>query len=184
MFSRVLFSVAVCLAVGGEALMAHDPHDPIITVAVSPNYAQDYTAFATTDYLSLKLGVFALLKSTNGGVTWSAVSGLPNVRKMLAVVFSPAYSQDQTVFVAGLGGLYKTRSEVDQWGCYLVCGVRPAERAQDAGGGLLAGLQPGSDCFRGWLRRSLQDHQSGRILDPGVEYATAERGSIPEFRHR
>ena len=115
MFSRVLFSVAVCLAVGGEALMAHDPHDPIITVAVSPNYAQDYTAFATTDYLSLKLGVFALLKSTNGGVTWSAVSGLPNVRKMLAVVFSPAYSQDQTVFVAGLGGLYKTTNQGASW---------------------------------------------------------------------
>ena len=115
MFSRVLFSAAVCLAVGGESLMAHDPHDPIVTVAVSPNFAQDYTAFAATDYLSLKLGVYALLKSTNGGVTWSAVAGLPKVRKMLAVVFSPAYSQDQTVFVAGGGGLYKTVNQGATW---------------------------------------------------------------------
>jgi photosystem II stability/assembly factor-like uncharacterized protein len=95
--------------------MAHDPHDPIITVAVSPNFAKDSTAFATTDYLSLKLGVFALLKSTNGGVTWSAVAGLPKVRKMLAVVFSPAYSQDQTVFVAGSGGLFKTANQGATW---------------------------------------------------------------------
>ncbi len=115
MFSRVLLSVAVCLAVGGESLMAHDPHDPIVTVAVSPNFAQDSTAFAATDYLSLKLGVYALLKSTNGGVTWSAVAGLPNVRKMMAVVFSPAYSKDQTVFVAGLGGLYKTVNQGATW---------------------------------------------------------------------
>ena len=115
MFNRVLSSVAVCLAVGGGSLMAHDPHDPIVTVALSPNYAQDSTAFAATDYLSIKLGVYALLKSTNGGVTWSAVPGLPNVRKMLAVAFSPAYSQDQTVFVAGSGGLYKTTNQGASW---------------------------------------------------------------------
>jgi len=115
MLSRVLFSVAVCLLLAGESLMAHDPHDPIITVAVSPNYAQDLTAFATTDVLSIKPGVYALLKSTNGGLTWSAVAGLPNVNQMLAVVFSPGYSQDQTVFVAGLGGLYQTTNQGTSW---------------------------------------------------------------------
>lgn len=95
--------------------MAHDPHDPIVTVAVSPNFAQDSTAFATTDYLSVKLGTYALLKSTNAGVSWSPVAGLPNVRKMMAVAFSPAYSQDLTIFVAGYGGLYKTTNQGASW---------------------------------------------------------------------
>ena len=115
MFSRALFSAAVCLLLAGQSLLAHDPHDPIITVAVSPNYAQDLTAFAATDYLSIKPGVYALLKSTDGGLTWSAVPGLPNVNKMLAVVFSPAYATDQTIYVAGAGGLYQTTNQGASW---------------------------------------------------------------------
>jgi photosystem II stability/assembly factor-like uncharacterized protein len=115
-FSRILFSVAVCLFLAGESLMAHDPHDPIITVAVSPNFAQDSTAFAATDYLSIKPGVYALLKSTNAGLTWSAVAGLPNVNQMNAVVFSPGYgTTDQTIYVAGLGGLYETTNQGTSW---------------------------------------------------------------------
>lgn len=35
MFHRVFLSVAIFLTVGGESLMAHDPHDPIVNVAVS-----------------------------------------------------------------------------------------------------------------------------------------------------
>jgi len=114
-FNRVVFSVAVCLCLAATSLMAHDPHDPIVTVAVSPNFAQDSTIYAATDYLSIKLGVYALLKSTNGGVTWSAVGGLPNVKEMWAVVFSPAYSQDQTIYVAGAGGLYETTNQGTSW---------------------------------------------------------------------
>jgi photosystem II stability/assembly factor-like uncharacterized protein len=115
MNSRALFGVAVCLALANGPLLAHDPHDPIVTVAVSPNFAQDSTAFAATDYLSIKLGVYALLESTDGGVTWWPVAGLPNVREMWAVVFSPAYSQDQTIFVAGYGGLYVTTNQGASW---------------------------------------------------------------------
>jgi hypothetical protein len=115
LFSRVLFSVAVWLALPGESLLAHDPHDPIVTVAVSPNFAQDSIVFAATDYLSIKLGVYALFKSTNGGVTWSAVAGLPNAKEMWTIAFSPAYAQDQTIFVAGLGGLYMTTNQGASW---------------------------------------------------------------------
>jgi len=114
-FSRTLFTAAVCLALAGQSLMAHDPHDPIVTVVASPNFAQDSTLFATTDYLSVKLGVYALIKSTNGGVTWSFVAGLPNVKEMWTVAFSPTYGQDQTIFVAGLGGLYKSTNQGTTW---------------------------------------------------------------------
>jgi photosystem II stability/assembly factor-like uncharacterized protein len=97
-FNRVVFSVAVCLCLAATSLMAHDPHDPIVTVAVSPNFAQDSTIYAATDSLAIKLGVYVLLKSTNGGITWSAVAGLPNVKRDVGVALSPAYSQDQTVY--------------------------------------------------------------------------------------
>jgi len=112
--ARVLSAVAVCLALG-QCLLAHDPHDPIVNVVASPNFAQDSTLFATTDYLSVKLGVYALLKSTNAGVTWSFVAGLPNVKEMWTVAFSPAYATDQTIFVAGLGGLYMTTNQGSTW---------------------------------------------------------------------
>ncbi|HXM41057.1 MAG TPA: hypothetical protein VN924_07380 [Bryobacteraceae bacterium] len=115
MFGRVLFSAAVCLCLAVESLTAHDPHDPIVTVAVSPNFVQDSTIFAATDSLAIKLGIYALLKSTNGGVTWSAVGGLPDVKQMRAVAFSPAHSQDQAIYVAGTGGLYETANQGASW---------------------------------------------------------------------
>lgn len=112
---RVLSAVLVCLFSSGLSLMAHDPHDPIVTVAVSPNYAQDQTVFAATDFLSIRTYIFALLKSTDRGMTWSVVGGLPNNSKMLAIAFSPAYAQDQTIFVVGAGGLFRTTDQGRSW---------------------------------------------------------------------
>jgi photosystem II stability/assembly factor-like uncharacterized protein len=114
-FSRVLSTVAICLTLAGQSLMAHDPHDPIVTVVASPNFAQDSTVFAATGYLSVKLGVYALLQSTNAGVTWSPVAGLPSVQEMYTIVFSPAYALDQTIYVAGVGGLYMTTNKGVTW---------------------------------------------------------------------
>jgi photosystem II stability/assembly factor-like uncharacterized protein len=103
--------------------MAHDPHDPIATVVVSPNFAQDSTAFLATGYLSVKLGVYALFKSTNAGVTWSPVAGLPSVQEMYAIAFSPNYVNDQTIFVAGTGGLFMTTNQGSTWTDVYTSGV-------------------------------------------------------------
>jgi hypothetical protein len=115
MSTRVRVEALVCLAVAGLPLLAHDPHDPIVTVAVSPDYAQDRTVIAATDALSIKLQVYALLQSTDGGVNWSVVAGLPNNAKMLSLAFSPAYGQDQTIYVAGGGGLFQTTNRGTSW---------------------------------------------------------------------
>jgi photosystem II stability/assembly factor-like uncharacterized protein len=115
MSCRKMFGAVLYLAIAGGSLLAHDPHDPMVTVAVSPNFAQDSTALAATDYLSIKIGLRALLKTTDGGVTWSPLPGLPGTSEMWAVVFSPAYSQDQTIFVAGYGGLYKSTNQGATW---------------------------------------------------------------------
>ena len=101
--------------VASQFLSAHDPHDPFINVALSPNFAQDQTIFAATSALTIKMGVNALLKSTDGGVTWNFVQGLPSNSINTVIAFSPAYSVDQTVFTAGGGGLFQTTNQGTSW---------------------------------------------------------------------
>lgn len=99
----------------GGALLAHDPHDPMVVVAVSPNFAQDHTVLAATGGLTLKLGAILLLKSADSGVNWTVAAGLPNNSPIYSVVFSPAYALDQTVFVGGAGGLFVSNDGANTW---------------------------------------------------------------------
>jgi hypothetical protein len=93
------------LALAGQALMAHDPHDPINAIAVSPNFAQDGTVFAATEALTVKNGTYVVLKSTDAGLDFTPVPNIQNCDTVRKIVFSPAYAQDETVYVAGHGGL-------------------------------------------------------------------------------
>jgi len=112
---RVLAGAATCLFLAAGSLVAHDPHDPIQVVAISPNFAQDHTVLAATSQLTIKLGVVLLLKSTDGGVNWTAAASLPNNTAILSVAFSPNYGQDQTVFAAGSGGLFVSTDGANSW---------------------------------------------------------------------
>ncbi len=107
--------VAACLFLAGGSLMAHDPHDPMAVVAISPNYAQDHTLLAATGGLSLEFGAIFLFKSTDGGVNWAPVSGLVNNLEIYAVEFSPAYGLDQTIFVASAAGLFCSTNGGSSW---------------------------------------------------------------------
>jgi len=60
---------------------------------------------AASGGLTVKLGAIVLYRSTGGGVDWSPVPGLPGNSTIKAVIFSPAYGQHQTVFVARGTGL-------------------------------------------------------------------------------
>lgn len=117
MFSRtrVFFSAAACLVFTGQLLRAHDPHDPMQIVAVSPNFAQDQTVLAATGVLSLKIGVQPVLKSSDGGVTWTPVAGLTTNYTTTAVIFSPGYAQDQTIYVATGSGLFVSTNQGASW---------------------------------------------------------------------
>jgi photosystem II stability/assembly factor-like uncharacterized protein len=112
---RVLFSTAACLILANQSLLAHDPHDPMYNVALSPNFAQDQTIFMATNQLSIKMGVYVLMKSTDGGVSWYVVQGMPNTAAILVVAFSPGYAADQTIFTAGPGGLSETTNQGAAW---------------------------------------------------------------------
>ena len=112
---RVFFFLGVCLVLAGLPLVAHQPHDPIDLVAVSPNFAQDHTVLAASDYLTVSIGVFAVMKSTDGAGTWQVLPNLPNTQ-FTAIVFSPAYSQDQTIYAATLtSGLFRSTNTGTSW---------------------------------------------------------------------
>ena len=107
-------ALIACLVMAGPA-MAHDPHDPYVAVAFSPNFAQDHTILAATGALSIRASVQVLLKSTDGGVNWSVLPGLGNNGDIAAVAFSPAYAQDQTIFVAANQGLFASTNQGISW---------------------------------------------------------------------
>jgi len=113
--TRVCFCILACLAFASPSLLAHDPHDPIACMALSPNFSQDRTIYAATGLLSIKVGVYMLLKSTDAGVTWSVVPGLPNNTAVLSMAISPGYSQDQTLYLAGTGGLFRSTNKGASW---------------------------------------------------------------------
>lgn len=112
---QIFAAIAACLLPACGSLMAHDPHDPMQVAAISPNYTNDHTVLVATGGLTLKMGIMLLFKSTDGGVNWTVVAGLPNNSTIYSVVFSPAYLKDQTVFVAGAGGLFSSTNGADSW---------------------------------------------------------------------
>jgi photosystem II stability/assembly factor-like uncharacterized protein len=81
----------------------------INSVAISPSFATDRTAYASSP-------LSGLFKSTDGGMTWSTVT-LPGTTVKLGIVaVSPAYAADQTVFVAPIaGGLLKSTNGGSTW---------------------------------------------------------------------
>ncbi|MGA2736657.1 MAG: BACON domain-containing carbohydrate-binding protein [Bryobacteraceae bacterium] len=95
--------------------MAHDPHDPFVAVALSPNFAQDQTVLAATGALIIKPNIQVVMKSTDGGVNWSVLPGLGNNGVIAAVAFSPGYAQDQTIFVATNQGLFGSANQGTSW---------------------------------------------------------------------
>ena len=81
---------------------------PINSIAISPNFASDRTAFAASS-------TAGLYKSTEGGVTWTSVT-TPGSLKLGVVAVSPAFATDQTVYAArSNGGLLKSTNGGSSW---------------------------------------------------------------------
>jgi sugar lactone lactonase YvrE len=104
-----------CLFLAAWPALAHDPHDPFVAVAVSPNFAQDQTVLAASGVLSIRANVQIVMKSSDGGVNWSVVPGLGNNGTIAAVAFSPGYAQDQSIFVATNQGLFRSANQGTSW---------------------------------------------------------------------
>jgi len=78
------------------------------SIAVSPDYANDHTAFTGTS----GSGVF---KTEDGGAGWVAInSGLTDL-KCWKVAVSPAYASDHSVFIGTEGGIFKSTDSGTTW---------------------------------------------------------------------
>lgn len=95
---------------GTGVALAHNPHDIIDALAISPNYAQDQTVF-------IAVSVEGLFKSTDGGYSWKElVNGLDNKGPLAAIAISPAFQADRTVFVAAEGdGVFRSQDGGASW---------------------------------------------------------------------
>ena len=109
-----IFFVLGALLVPLRIASAHQPHDDILTVAVSPAYERDRTVFIASDKLTIVMAVNVVLKSTDGGVTWDAVPQIPNY-PVNALVLSPAYETDGTVFISTSWGLFRSTDTGETW---------------------------------------------------------------------
>lgn len=93
-------------------VLAHQPHDVIESIAISPNFNQDQTVF--TIMSSNNTG---LLKSVNGGVYFDRiVRDIDNRGILKSVTISPGYITDNLVFVASDGdGVYRSQDNGESW---------------------------------------------------------------------
>ena len=89
----------------------------ILSLAMSPDYGTDSTVFAST----WQQGVF---RSNDGGNTWRKYSkGLTknsqadefNIPHFKDLIISPTFSQDQTIFLGGFDGLFKSTDGGGVW---------------------------------------------------------------------
>ncbi len=104
------FLPVLLLALAVSPVKAHQPHDPLLVIAMSPNYANDKTLLLATDYLTVSIGVYLPLLSTDGGNTLTPVRGVPN-QPSSTIEFSPNYAVDKTILIGGAAGLYMSTNQ-------------------------------------------------------------------------
>ncbi len=125
--SAVLIGMACLLA---SRVPAHQPHDRVDALAVSPAFAADGTLFCTITHDNT-----LLLRSTDGGITWSPSQvGLPHAQ-IAGIAVSPAFASDRTVFAATRSG--RVFRSVDGGGTWL-----PSSRGLPAAGIAALALSP------------------------------------------
>src|SRR5580765_5511482 len=107
-------ALALLLALTSTAVLAHNPHDPVMALAVSPDYANDRTLYLGT-FSEWNWGYKDILRSTDGGNTWGKLpNGLNNRTPISAIRVSPSFPLDGTVYAATNGeGVYVSKNRGD-----------------------------------------------------------------------
>lgn len=112
-----LVTFVLALSITGINAHAHTPHDMVLALGISPNYVNDKTLFLATDGPYTGWRYPDLLRSTDGGLTWTHLpNGMDHSYQINVIRVSPDFSNDQTVFVATPGGgVYRSTDRGDSW---------------------------------------------------------------------
>lgn len=104
--SLVMSLVALIAVFVPASSWAHQPHDVIEAVAISPNFVNDGVVFATLSAPNNS----APLRSTDGGLSFNRiVRGLDNRSLLTSIAISPEFDVDPVVFFASDGdGIYRS----------------------------------------------------------------------------
>ncbi|WP_300505126.1 YCF48-related protein [Crocosphaera sp.] len=80
------------------------------SIVPSPGFAQDNTVYVATMY-----GL--IMRSTDGGQNFSVMSAIDSykINEPLAIVISPNFPTDKTLYASGVKGIYKTTDEGKTW---------------------------------------------------------------------
>ena len=109
-------ALALLLALASSAVYAHNPHDPVLALGVSPDYANDKTLYLST-FAEWNWGYKDILRSTDGGANWHKLpKGLNNRNPVTAIRVSPNFTLDGTVYAATRGdGVYESTNRGNSW---------------------------------------------------------------------
>jgi hypothetical protein len=112
----LIVACAVLLALAPSAVYAHNPHDVVLALGVSPDYANDRTLYLST-FAQENWGYKDVLRSTDDGATWTKLpKGLDNHWPISAIRLSPSFSSDGTVYAATRGdGVYASTNRGNSW---------------------------------------------------------------------
>ena len=115
--SSIFVLTLLVVVISSTDAHGHNPHDPVQGLGISPDFSNDQTLFLATDGELTTWRYQDILRSTDGGVTWTKLPrGLDNYSNFSAIRVSPNYANDRTVFAATLGGgFYRSTNRGNSW---------------------------------------------------------------------
>ncbi len=100
------------LTVSSDA-SAHSPHDVVLDLEISPTFTVDQTLFAVILQSEHEL----LIRSSDGGLSWTATGITPLLHGYQDLSFSDNFAVDQTCFIAtNNAGMWRSTDGGDTWG--------------------------------------------------------------------
>jgi len=114
MFSGAIGEVALSRNYGAAWTVSTHINDDVFvcrSLAVSPDYTNDRTVIGGNDVM----GRYTLYKSTNQGTDFLPVLDSTKINGACAIVFSPDYANDDTIFVGSKNGVFRSKDNGDNW---------------------------------------------------------------------